>query len=68
MGLTALGMVGARKLTVGDARRPVALMTAGGCGQMIGPTVAGLMRDASGSFLRRRCAQPRAWRWRRCSR
>ena len=52
MGLTALGMVGARKLTVGDARRPVALMTAGfGCGQMIGPTVAGLMRDASGSFL-----------------
>jgi cyanate permease len=44
--------VGARKLTVGDARRPVALMTAGfGCGQMIGPTVAGLMRDASGSFL-----------------
>jgi len=52
MGLTALGMVGARKLTVGDARRPVALMTAGfGCGQMVGPTVAGFMRDASGSFL-----------------
>ena len=52
MGLTALGMVGARRLTVGDARRPVALMTAGfGCGQMIGPTFAGLMHDASGSFL-----------------
>jgi MFS family permease len=52
MGLTALGMVGARRLTVGDARRPVALMTAGfGCGQMIGPTFAGLLRDASGSFL-----------------
>jgi predicted MFS family arabinose efflux permease len=52
MGLTALGMVGARKLTVGDARRPVALMTAGfGCGQMIGPTFAGITRDWSGSFL-----------------
>lgn len=52
MGLTALGMVGARRLTGGDARRPVALMTAGfGCGQMAGPTFAGLLRDASGSFL-----------------
>jgi predicted MFS family arabinose efflux permease len=52
MGLTALGMVGARRLTVGDARRPVALMTAGfGCGQMIGPTFAGITRDLSGSFL-----------------
>jgi cyanate permease len=52
MGLTALGMVGARKLTDGDARRPVALMTAGfGCGQMIGPTFAGILRDASGSFV-----------------
>ena len=52
MGLTALGMVGARQLTVGDARRPVALMTAGfGCGQMVGPAVAGFLHDASGSFL-----------------
>lgn len=52
MGLTALGMLGARRLTVGDARRPVALMTAGfGCGQMVGPTFAGLLHDASGSFL-----------------
>jgi predicted MFS family arabinose efflux permease len=52
MGLTALGMVAARKLTAGDARRPVALMTAGfGCGQMIGPTFAGIARDASGSFV-----------------
>jgi cyanate permease len=52
MGLTALGMLAARRLTVGDARRPVALMTAGfGCGQMIGPAFAGIARDASGSFL-----------------
>jgi MFS family permease len=52
MGTTALGMVAARRLTVGDARRPVALMTAGfGVGQMVGPTFAGALRDVSGSFL-----------------
>jgi MFS family permease len=52
MGTTALGMLAARRLTVGDARRPVALMTAGfGVGQMVGPTLAGAMRDVSGSFL-----------------
>ena len=52
MGTTALGMLAARRLTVGDARRPVALMTAGfGVGQMLGPTFAGVLRDVSGSFL-----------------
>jgi len=52
MGLTALGMMGARALTVGDARRPVALMTASfGCGQMIGPSFAGITHDATGGFL-----------------
>ena len=52
MGTTALGMLAARRLTVGDARRPVALMTAGfGVGQMVGPTFAGTLRDLSGSFL-----------------
>lgn len=52
MGTTALGMLGARRLTTGDARRPVALMTAAfGVGQMVGPTLAGLLRDASGSFV-----------------
>lgn len=52
MGTTALGMLGARQLTTGDSRRPVALMTAGfGVGQMVGPTFAGLLHDASGSFL-----------------
>ena len=52
MGLTALGMIGARQLTSGDARRPVALMTLGfSFGQMLGPTFAGIIRDASGSFL-----------------
>lgn len=52
MGLTALGMLGARELTTGDLRRPVALMTASfGCGQMIGPSFAGILHDALGSFL-----------------
>jgi cyanate permease len=52
MGTTALGMLAARRLTSGDPRRPVALMTAGfGVGQMVGPTFAGLLRDATGSFV-----------------
>jgi predicted MFS family arabinose efflux permease len=52
MGLTALGMLAARRLSAGDPRRPVALMTAGfGCGQMLGPTVAGIASDVSGSLL-----------------
>ena len=52
MGLTALGMLAARRLTAGDARRPVALMTVGfSVGQMAGPTFAGVAHDLSGSFL-----------------
>ena len=52
MGLTALGMLAARRLTAGDARRPVALMTVGfSIGQMAGPTFAGVAYDVSGSFL-----------------
>ncbi|HET7526402.1 MAG TPA: YbfB/YjiJ family MFS transporter, partial [Burkholderiaceae bacterium] len=52
MGTTALGMLGARALARGDSRRPVALMTAGfGVGQMLGPSLAGIARDASGSFV-----------------
>ena len=52
MGTTALGMLGARLLIRGDPRRPVALMTAGfGVGQVVGPTFAGMLRDATGSFV-----------------
>lgn len=52
MGTTALGMLGARLLIHGDPRRPVALMTAAfGAGQVVGPTFAGALRDASGSFV-----------------
>jgi predicted MFS family arabinose efflux permease len=52
MGITALGLVGARRLSAGDPRRTLAFMTAAfGLGQMIGPTFAGLIRDHTGSFV-----------------
>lgn len=51
MGITALGLDGARAGAGGDSRRPVGLMTASfGLGQTIGPLVAGLMHDRWGSF------------------
>ncbi len=52
MGITALGLVGARQLSEGDPRRVMALVTAAfGVGQIIGPTFAGMLFDATGSFL-----------------
>ena len=52
MGLTALGLVNARRLSVGDPRRSLALITAAfGLGQMIGPALAGLLHDWTGSYL-----------------
>jgi predicted MFS family arabinose efflux permease len=52
MGITALGLVGARRMAVGDPRRVVAVMTAAfGVGQILGPSFAGLMFDRTGSFL-----------------
>ncbi|MGE3537556.1 MAG: YbfB/YjiJ family MFS transporter [Candidatus Tectimicrobiota bacterium] len=52
MGLTALGLVGARRLAPGEPRRTLAVMTAAfGLGQMIGPAFAGIVYDATGSFL-----------------
>lgn len=52
MGITALGLMGARQLAHGDPRRTLALMTAAfGLGQMIGPAFAGLVHDVTGSFL-----------------
>ncbi|HEY7577128.1 MAG TPA: YbfB/YjiJ family MFS transporter [Acetobacteraceae bacterium] len=51
MGLTALGLVGARALAAGDSRRVLAWMTAAfGLGQIIGPTFAGVVSDRLGSF------------------
>lgn len=52
MGITALGLIAARRLAQGDPRRTLAVMTASfGTGQMIGPSFAGVLHDATGSFL-----------------
>lgn len=52
MGITALGLIQARRLAVGEPRQSLALMTASfGLGQMVGPAFAGYTHGFSGSFL-----------------
>lgn len=52
VGITALGLVGARQLSRGDARHTLAMMTtAFGLGQTVGPAFAGILSDATGSFV-----------------
>lgn len=52
MGITALGLAAARNRSSRDARHALGMMTAAfGLGQIIGPVVAGVMRDLLGSFL-----------------
>ena len=52
VGLTAIGLIEARHLSAGDARRSIALMTAAwGLGQMVGPAFAGVLYDSLGSYL-----------------
>jgi predicted MFS family arabinose efflux permease len=52
MGITALGLSLGRRLSTGDPRRSLALMTAAfGLGQIIGPTFAGFAYDFGDSFL-----------------
>jgi predicted MFS family arabinose efflux permease len=51
MGLTALGLLRGRELTVGDPRPVMAAMTgAFGVGQIVGPLLAGVLSDALGGF------------------
>ncbi|MEM9370187.1 MAG: YbfB/YjiJ family MFS transporter, partial [Pseudomonadota bacterium] len=51
MGLTAMGFNEAVKRSSGDRRAVMALMTASfGTGQMIGPAIAGWLRETTGSF------------------
>jgi predicted MFS family arabinose efflux permease len=52
MGLTSLGLIAGQRLSPGDPRATLAIMTACfGVGQMIGPAFAGVLHDATGSFL-----------------
>lgn len=52
MGITALGLIQGRRLTAGDPRGTLAVLTAAfGIGQIIGPAFAGAVYDATGSFL-----------------
>ena len=52
IGISALGLVAARRLASGDPRRALAVMTAAfGLGQVIGPSFAGYAYDLGGSFL-----------------
>ena len=51
VGLTAIGLVHVRHLSGGDPRRNLALMTAAfGFGQMVGPTLTGVLHDSLGSY------------------
>ncbi|WP_417693353.1 YbfB/YjiJ family MFS transporter [Roseibium sp.] len=51
MGITALGLMQAQRLTSGDKTRIVAIMTASfGLGQVVGPWVAGVLHERSGNF------------------
>jgi predicted MFS family arabinose efflux permease len=51
IGLTAMGLVAVRTMMAGDPRRGIGLLTAVfGVGQIIGPLVAGVMHDMTGSF------------------
>jgi predicted MFS family arabinose efflux permease len=52
MGLTALGLIGARELAPGNSRRWVAILTSAfGFGQIVGPIVAGYGFDLTGNFF-----------------
>ena len=52
VGITVLGLVGARRLAAGAASRIIGLMTASfGLGQIIGPIFAGWVHDLTGTFL-----------------
>jgi predicted MFS family arabinose efflux permease len=52
IGITVMGLVGARRLAAGSASRIIGLMTASfGLGQIIGPIFAGWIHDLTGTFL-----------------
>jgi MFS family permease len=52
MAITSLGLAGARRMASSDPVRALALLTAGfGVGQIVGPALAGFLRESTGSYL-----------------
>ena len=52
MAITSLGLAGARRMASSDPVRVLALLTAGfGVGQIIGPLLAGYLRESMGSYV-----------------
>jgi hypothetical protein len=52
MAITSLGLAGARRMASSDPVRVLALLTAGfGLGQIVGPSLAGFLRESTGSYL-----------------
>jgi predicted MFS family arabinose efflux permease len=52
MAITSLGLAGGRRMATSDPVRVLALLTAGfGLGQIVGPALAGFLRESTGSYL-----------------
>jgi predicted MFS family arabinose efflux permease len=52
MAITSLGLAGARRMASSDPVRVLALLTAGfGVGQIVGPSLAGFLRESTGSYV-----------------
>ena len=52
MAITSLGLAGGRRMATSDPVRVLALLTAGfGVGQIVGPALAGFLRESTGSYL-----------------
>jgi MFS family permease len=52
MAITSLGLAGGRRMASSDPVRVLALLTAGfGLGQIVGPALAGFLRESTGSYL-----------------
>jgi MFS family permease len=52
MAITSLGLAGGRRMALSDPVRVLALLTAGfGLGQIVGPSLAGFLRESTGSYL-----------------
>lgn len=52
MAITSLGLAGGRRMALSDPVRVLATLTAGfGLGQIVGPALAGFLRESTGSYV-----------------